>query len=308
VHVNGLSDSDRAALQSLIPLAGALGAGTIFALFFGGRKRRTELAVFEIFAVAAVFACVATTAYFAIALLHQDEPIGSRDLTRTAAPLLIAAFLLIFISAFGRLEGSTEWILTVLPLALVGVFVALALSALSWEVEPADAPGIAGIIIGVGILFSLGVGMVWRLVSRRDRRRLQSRFAALARLGYRPAERVLEAGLPREEAGDGIRVAGWTRAGHFYIDGSAAERLERRVRRGWDERVDGLSRPALGSTIVLDVVAPTGLRHLRGRRHLDLVLLEIGDEVRERVRPVEPTKDGLFELTDLVEPGSAAVA
>jgi hypothetical protein len=41
-----LSDGDRAALQALVPLAGALGVGTIFALFFGGR-RKSGIAVFE---------------------------------------------------------------------------------------------------------------------------------------------------------------------------------------------------------------------------------------------------------------------
>jgi hypothetical protein len=45
-----LNDGDRAALQALVPLAGALGVGTIFALFFGGR-RKAGLAVFELFAI-----------------------------------------------------------------------------------------------------------------------------------------------------------------------------------------------------------------------------------------------------------------
>lgn len=47
-----LSDGDRAALQALVPLAGALGVGTIFALFFGGR-RKSGIAVFELFAIVA---------------------------------------------------------------------------------------------------------------------------------------------------------------------------------------------------------------------------------------------------------------
>lgn len=44
---NLLSDGDRAALQALVPLAGALGVGTIFALFFGGR-RKSGTAMFEL--------------------------------------------------------------------------------------------------------------------------------------------------------------------------------------------------------------------------------------------------------------------
>ena len=82
-----LSDSDRAALQSLIPLAGALGAGTIFGLFFGGRKR-AGFAVFEIFAMVSVLVAVGSTAYFSIALMHANEPISDADLTQTATPLI----------------------------------------------------------------------------------------------------------------------------------------------------------------------------------------------------------------------------
>jgi hypothetical protein len=56
-----LSEGDRAALQALVPLAGALGAGTIFALFFGGR-RRAGFAVFELFTIVAVLTAVGSTA------------------------------------------------------------------------------------------------------------------------------------------------------------------------------------------------------------------------------------------------------
>lgn len=65
--------SDRAALQSLIPPAGGLGAGTIFGLFFVGRHR-AGFAVSEAIAIVAVLVAVATTAYYCIALLHHDGP------------------------------------------------------------------------------------------------------------------------------------------------------------------------------------------------------------------------------------------
>ena len=54
-----LGDSDRAALQSLIPLASGLGAGTIFGLFFVGR-RRAGFAVFEAITIVAVLVVVET--------------------------------------------------------------------------------------------------------------------------------------------------------------------------------------------------------------------------------------------------------
>src|SRR6476469_6265503 len=85
---HALNPSDRAALQGLIPLAGALGAGTIFALFFGGRRRGSGIAVFELFAIVAVLVSVGTTAYLAISLLHANEAISDRVLTQTATPLI----------------------------------------------------------------------------------------------------------------------------------------------------------------------------------------------------------------------------
>lgn len=97
--VHGLGASDRAALQSLITLAGTLGAGTIFALFLAGR-RRPEFVVFEVFAIVAVLASLATTAYFAVALLHRNEAISDRELAETATPLVPGA------------EGATATALT----------------------------------------------------------------------------------------------------------------------------------------------------------------------------------------------------
>ena len=57
-----LNPGDRAALQALVPLAGALGVGTIFALFFGGR-RKSGTAVFELFAIVAVLTAAGSTAF-----------------------------------------------------------------------------------------------------------------------------------------------------------------------------------------------------------------------------------------------------
>ena len=74
--INHLSQGDRAALQGLIPLTGALGAGTIFALFFGGRQRGSGIVVFELCAIVAVLASLGMTAYLAISLLHQNQAIS----------------------------------------------------------------------------------------------------------------------------------------------------------------------------------------------------------------------------------------
>ncbi len=137
--VGQLSAGDRAALQGLIPLAGALGAGTIFALFFGGRRRGSGVAVFELCAIVAVLASVGMTAYLAISLLHQDMAISDRDLTQTAMPLIFAVILLVLVSAVARLPGSLERILLVLPLGLMAGLVAAWFAISSWSFSPEDA-------------------------------------------------------------------------------------------------------------------------------------------------------------------------
>jgi hypothetical protein len=102
-----LGASDRAALQSLIPLAGAVGAGTIFSLF-AGTRRGAALRVFEVFAIVAVLTAAALTAATAIDLLHANEAISNRELTQTAMPLVIATLLLVVVSVFNRVSATAE--------------------------------------------------------------------------------------------------------------------------------------------------------------------------------------------------------
>jgi hypothetical protein len=77
--------SDRAALQALVLLAGALGVGTTFALFFGGR-RRSGTAVFELFAIVAVLTAAGSTAFLSVSLLHQNEAITLVGRSRKRQP------------------------------------------------------------------------------------------------------------------------------------------------------------------------------------------------------------------------------
>ena len=133
-----LSEGDRAALQALVPLASALGVGTLFALFFGGR-RKAGLAVFELFAIVSVLTAAGSTAYLSIALLHQDTAISNHDLTQAAMPLVVAAFLLVFVSVFARLPGSAMRGLMLLPFAVLGVFIAAVLASNASHGRPAPA-------------------------------------------------------------------------------------------------------------------------------------------------------------------------
>ena len=160
-----LSASDRAALQSLIPLASGLGAGTVFGLFFVGR-RQASFAVFESIAIVAVLVAVATTAYYSIALLHRDTAITNKELAETAVPLVVAAVLLILISIVARLEGATQRVAVLLPLVLVAVIATIELATSGVAIEPTAAPVVALAILAAGAAF----GALGTVIDKRGRR------------------------------------------------------------------------------------------------------------------------------------------
>ena len=191
-----LGASDRAALQSLIPLASGLGAGTIFGLFFVGR-RRAGFAVFESVAIVAVLVCVAATSYYAIALLHRDTAITNKELVATAVPLLIAAVLLILISVVARLRGATQRLSVLLPLVLVAVVATVELGSSGIAVEATAAPVVALVILAGGAGFGALGALVDSRARRAARRDEQERLARLTGRGYALAEAPLGVALPR---------------------------------------------------------------------------------------------------------------
>jgi hypothetical protein len=138
-----LGPSDRAALQSLIPLAGAVGAGTIFSLF-AGTRRGAALRVFEVFAIVAVLTAAALTAALAIDLLHANEAISNRDLTQTAMPLIIATLLLVVVSVFNRVNESFDRALVLLPMVAVAIAAAAESVISSWSIDPGWAMAPSG--------------------------------------------------------------------------------------------------------------------------------------------------------------------
>jgi hypothetical protein len=299
VREHALKPSDRAALQSLITLAGTLGAGTIFALFFSGRKR-AEYAVFEVFAVAAVLASLASTAYFAVALLHQNEAITDRELAETATPLIVATFLLVLISVFARLPGSVERAVTLLPLALAAVLAAVELGSTTWTVTPDNAFRLAVAILVVGLLVAALVWAGEKGMRRSTRRSHRRRLAEFGRRGFVPAAASLAAAVPGL-AGPVI-LSGWERKGRLHLDVDGAIRLARAVDSGWDG-LGGESCYPSGSPLLVAVEAPTAWRYLRGQRDLRFVLVEPAAGGGERVETVERLEHGLFDVTDLARLG-----
>ncbi|HEX4465487.1 MAG TPA: hypothetical protein VH042_12695 [Solirubrobacterales bacterium] len=289
-----LSDGDRAALQALVPLAGALGVGTIFALFFGGR-RKSGIAVFELFAIVAVLTAAGSTAYFSVSLLHQNEAITSHELTQTATPLVVAAFLLVFVSVFARLPGSLTRIVTLLPLAIAGIVIAALLASSTWSAGPENASLVALAMLAVGALVGVAAWLVDRLdigwEGRSERRRLTQLYAA----GYAPAEKAPRFALPESDSGSaGGGLACWSRKDRSYLDQPGWLRLREEAGSGWRALATGEARPPIGPTILVQVKVG-----LRDRSAVRVSLLEPSRDSEPRVREIRANEDGLFDVTDL---------
>lgn len=258
-----LSASDRAALQSLIPLAGAVGAGTIFSLF-AGTRRGAALRVFEIFAIVAVLTAAASTAAIAIDLLHADQAISNRDLTQTAMPLVIATLLLVVVSVFNRVNESFDRVLVLLPMVAVAIFAAAELAISSWSVDPGSAIWVVMLIFLVGLALSLIGWGVDRHSQGSGRRTQQGRVRRLVKLGYTPTGIELAPVLPTAAAG-GPGLSGWKRGDSTLLDYEDAGRLRDFVRARWDALADGGAAGPVGETILLDVHLEHWFRNLAAR-------------------------------------------
>jgi hypothetical protein len=269
-----LNEGDRAALQALVPLAGALGVGTIFALFFGGR-RKAGLAVFELFAIVAVLTAAASTAYFSIAFLHQNTAISGHDLTQTATPLLVAAILLVFVSVLARLPGSAMRALTILPLAITAIVVAAFLASSSWSASPGEASLLALAILGVGALLGICAWAADRLDVGWDRREERKRLAGLYSAGYLAGERPLRFALPRRyEEEDAAALACWRRKDCSYLDLPAGWHLRTTAHRLWRAQAAGEARPPLGPVILVRTQIRVRLPLVRQRARICFHLIE----------------------------------
>lgn len=294
-----LSEGDRAALQALVPLAGALGAGTIFALFFGG-KRRAGFAVFELFTIVAVLTAVGSTAYFSIALLHQNEAISGHDLTQAATPLLVAAVLLVFVSAFSRLPGSVTRLVTLLPITVGAIAIAVLLASFTWSAQPESIVLLAAAILAVGAVVG---ALAWggeRVDIGWDRRWEHRRLTRLYAAGYMPGEKPLRLALPRPERPERAdEISCWMRKGRAYLDLPTGWHLRAKVHRLWREQAVGEARPPVGSVILVRAQIWPRIPLLRKQPRLGFHLLEPSRGGEARLVELEPNGDGVFDVTDL---------
>jgi hypothetical protein len=300
LFATGLGASDRAALQSLIPLASGLGAGTIFGLFFVGR-RRAGFAVFESIAIVAILVAVSTTAYYCIALLHRDTAIDNRELVETSMPLVVAAVLLILISIVARLRGATQRIAVLLPLVLVAVVAAIEVASSGVALDPEAAPVVALVILAAGAAFG-ALGTVLDSRARRAARRAEhDRLARLSGRGYALGESRLALALPLrsgEEAAPPIDI--WRRGEGSFLDGPGAVRLRDAVEGRWQSLADAEARGPIGVTVLLEVEPVGGPRRVAAPTELRLATLRPGAEPPRRTATIAANGDGLFDVTELV--------
>ncbi len=302
-----LSASDRAALQGLIPLAGALGAGTLFALFFGGR-RKTGFAVFEVFAIIAVLAAVGTTAYLCIALLHDNEAISSHTLTKTAMPLIVAVFILMFVSIFSRLPGSLERVFAISPLVLGGAWVVAELASSSWNYRPGYASVAALLILAIGALLALIGWGVDRRHMRSSRNEQHKHFERLISAGYMPGEAVLRLDLPHPP--DNLSVTAlpcWRHKEKVYVDFATCKRLQGEVDSRWSDFSSNVGLPPTGGAILCQAKVSRWIPWVRTRRSVRLIVLISGRGGERQVYDLPETIDHLFDVTEITVPEPVSV-
>lgn len=241
-----------------------------------------------------------STAYFSVSLLHQNEAITSHELTQAATPLVVAAFLLVFVSVFARLPGSLTRIITLLPLAIAGIVIAALLASSTWSAGPENASLVALAMLAVGALVGVAAWLIDRLdigwEGRAERRRLTRLYAA----GYAPAEKAPRFVLPEpaSAAADG-GLACWEKKDKAYLDLPGWLRLRDQTGSRWRALAGGEARPPLGGAILTEV--KVGLR-VPGAHSQPAVRVSLLDPTRDsepRVREVRANEDGLFDVTDL---------
>jgi hypothetical protein len=298
VLATALGASDRAALQSLVPLAGAVGAGTIFSLF-AGTRRGAALRVFEVFAIVAVLTAAALTAALAIDLLHANEAISNRDLTQTAMPLVIATLLLVVVSVFNRVNESFDRALVLLPMVAVAIAAAAELVISSWSIDPGSAIWFVMLIFVVGLLLSLlGSGLDRRL-RRSDRRTEQAKMRRLVGSGYVPTALRLVPTLPIT-GDDQPALSGWARGDARLLGYTGAERLRDLVASRWDSLASGEATGAVGASILLSVELQHWVRNVRGSASMKVAVLRPLEKEPEQTLEIAANADGLFDVSDLV--------
>jgi hypothetical protein len=301
-----LNPSNRAALQGLITLAGAVGIGALLTCFFVPREDRsrakTGLVMFELFVVATILAAAAATAFICISLLHENKPVSNGELTEASIPLVVSVVALVLLSMLSRLPDSPRQLLTLAPVALVGVFVAALLGSQTWMVSPGDALWVALAFFALGgVLGGLGFLMeAWGSTSQRNAERADR--IRLARAGYQLSEENLELAVPQVRGMPAWpRLACWRRGELAYLDLAALRRLERELAELCDAVVAGEALPPIGTRVLAKIEVRRRIPLSRPSAYA-IVTVDTFQGAREAattVRKVWDNGDGLYEVSAL---------
>ena len=256
--------------------------------------------MFELFAIVAVLTAAGSTAYFSVSLLHQNEAISSHELTQTATPLVVAAFLLVFVSVFARLPGSLMRVLTLLPLAIAGAVIAALLAGSTWSSGPENASLVALAMLAVGALVGVAAWLVDRLDLGWERRTEQRRLSRIYAAGYTSAEKAPRFALPEADATSSTgELACWEKKDRSYLDLPAWLRLRGEAGSRWRALSAGEARPPRAAPILTEVKVGLRIPGSQSPPTVRVSLLEPGRDSEPRMREVRANEDGLFDVTDL---------
>lgn len=297
-----LDPNDRAALQSLVTLAGTVGIGTVFGLAFAGH-RRTPLTLFAIFAAASVFVLAGATAVIAINILHDGQALGNHELAQAATPLIIAGWLLILVTACTRIADLIGGLGTLFPLAGLGIVAALEVGSSSLTAEPDEALEIAIRIIAVGVALAILLWVGERYLNRGSRRSRYKHLVRFATAGFVPAEAPLRLSLPRSGGDQSPKLDGWRRKGRFHVDTEGALELAKLVRQRWNTAHQERATLTGREPILVEVIAPTTWRLLLRKKDLIVHAFRPAGGGEKRVTRIPRGELGTYDVTDLVRPG-----
>jgi hypothetical protein len=303
-EAQALDPNNRAALQGLITLAGAVGIGALLTSFFPKRKAsrggRSGIAMFELFVVAAVLTAAATTAYICLALLHEGDHVSSRELTEASMPLVVSVFALVLLSAISRLPSTMHRAITVAPVALAAVALAAIVGSETWFVPPEHVYRVAVVIFALAALFGWAT---WRLELNAERNSLEDEMEQHVERTGAGYEEVLQplllpvpVALHLEEK---PMLACWTREGRCYLDEAAARNLQVAVTERWQAWEAGQAAFPAGSSALARVKIKKRIPAFRSRARLILVLWRTDKANLQSEIPIDAESDGLFEITDL---------
>jgi hypothetical protein len=299
-----LSPDNRAALQGLIALSGALGVGALLARFFldrdGKEGRDLGFAIFEVFAVVAILTASGLTAYFSVLFLREGEAISDADFAQVSAPLVVAITLLVLLSAVSRISNLPRpWV------HLSTLSATLAVAILAGSAVPILNPPPSMIFsIGLAIL-AAGAVVSWAAMrfERSDLTRRQrigrERMAKLSASGYMPIEKKLRVAVPGKMGTHEEPTAiCWKRDEELYLDQVECHRLSREVSGRWADVAYDKAIPPRGETALVRLALKTTLWKWSASLRL-IVAVHDCREPEPDIKTIEANESGLFTVTGL---------